>query len=109
MSCNGYANFETWNTVLWLRNDEGLFNECARIVRHARTSHDAADALEEMVTEAMPHVPVSLYSDLLNHALGQVDWKEVAEAFDNGDEADGDEEEEEEGEWEEEEAMLCLP
>lgn len=23
---NGYKNYETWNVVLWIKNDEGLYN-----------------------------------------------------------------------------------
>lgn len=26
MSYNGYKNYETWNVVLWINNDEGLYN-----------------------------------------------------------------------------------
>ena len=26
MSYNGYKNYETWNVVLWISNDEGFYN-----------------------------------------------------------------------------------
>ena len=26
MSYNGYKNYETWNVVLWINNDEGFYN-----------------------------------------------------------------------------------
>ena len=26
MSYNGFKNYQTWNVVLWINNDEGLYN-----------------------------------------------------------------------------------
>ena len=31
---NGWANYETWNVVLWLGNDEGLYNVAKRYDRY---------------------------------------------------------------------------
>jgi len=104
---NGWTNYETWNVALWLDNDEGtqtMFAERAQELlddeaqqaadeeisadigdlRAACTS-PLADELENFVTDpelgGMPDLPASVYSDLLTHALGMVDWREIAEHY----------------------------
>lgn len=97
---NGYANYETWNVVLWLENDEGTSRywrgaaeeerreaaTCGQVREGLWSEEEApkyrlADRLKEEVEEGAPELVPSLYSDFLNAALSEVDWYEVAEAF----------------------------
>lgn len=71
-----WTNYETWVTALWLNNEEGSYHEIRRIARHGNT----AQALEALVTESAPNVQ-GLYSDLLTHALGRVNWDEIARSL----------------------------
>ena len=48
MTYNGWKNYETWNVVLWLGNDEGLYN----LAREMRTYKALQDDLRELnITE----------------------------------------------------------
>jgi len=66
---------------LWLANDEGLYYA-------ARGMADAAEgdagrlavALQAWITEELaPDLGASMFSDLLTHALADVDWQEIAD------------------------------
>lgn len=94
---NGWKNYETWNVALWLDNDEGSYNEVRRLARGVAFDHedddeddvmqrqargDLADILKDYVTENhVPELPASMASDLLNAALSEVDWYEMAEHY----------------------------
>jgi uncharacterized membrane protein YkoI len=121
---NGWANYETWCVHLWLTNEEGDYRywreEAARhrkeAPRHANVREgiwsvelaervSLAEEMKSEIEEASPIEGASLFSDLLNGAISEVDWQEVADAFleevepdprDDDDQADEDEEDGEE-------------
>ena len=84
---NGWTNYETWVVSLWNDNEESSYRywrEEAR--RHAEDSHDQSDAirnlaeqLKEEISDNAPTTQPSVYSDLLNAALSEVNWAEIAE------------------------------
>ena len=92
---NGYTNYETWLVALHLDNSQGdqeMWNERAEdALRVTDFDNDKAinrlaDEMEEelengeMVEEMMKPLP-SMYQDLLNGALSEVDWRDIAENY----------------------------
>jgi hypothetical protein len=114
---NGYANYETWCVTLWLENDQGSVEywrdearrhrkeapRCEQVQEGLWTAQQAerfrlADQLKESFEDfhpfrgehlAKPKDP-DVYSELLDAALSEVDWHEVAEAFLDGLEPEDD-------------------
>lgn len=92
---NGWQNYETWVTNLWLSNEQGTYEywrDSAREAwRHAEATdiftreqvarNDLARQLKDEIEEHNPCPEAGLYSDLLNAALSEINWHEVAEAF----------------------------
>lgn len=97
---NGHTNYETWCVGLWLSNDEATYRTVQAMAADARDAArgdrrvlqgywDAgrapvyllADALKELVNDAAPDLGPTMFGDLLNAALSEVDWQDVAEGF----------------------------
>ena len=72
----GYANYQTWNVALWIANDEGAYN----FWQEQKDADNLPQLLQNWVEEMAPELPASMFSDILGHALGSVDWHEVAES-----------------------------
>lgn len=93
---NGWRNYETWAVALWIDNEQGSYSYSREMVSDAVESHaldpntepgetvsvsDIADRLKDWIEESAPEMEASLYSDLLNAALSEVDWYEIAENY----------------------------
>jgi dTDP-4-dehydrorhamnose reductase len=75
---NGYTNYETWLVNLWIDNDEGFSEMVRDMTRSNRSNHELADTIKEFVEENAPET-TGLYADLMNAALCEVSWYEIAE------------------------------
>jgi hypothetical protein len=107
---NGWTNYETWLVNLWMDNDEGSYRywrsttqevyeeaeEEGTFTRREQAILDLSDRLREEHEEALPEVE-GYASDLLNAAMSEVNWYEIAEhLIDDEIEEDGEAEQVEE-------------
>jgi hypothetical protein len=85
MSYNGYNNYETWIIALWIDNDEGLLDQIIELTRGACDENDLSNTIEEFIMDPengiIPELPTGPASDLLNAAISEVDWFELAELY----------------------------
>ena len=98
---NGWTNYETWNCALWLNNDSGSYyywtEQAEEAVKNAIESgprydfmsvrDEAATSLADMLkTEIEEGIPqemenASMYADMLNAALSEIDYREIADHY----------------------------
>ena len=84
---NGWSNYETWNVKLWLDNDEYLCNEWQPEIAGQYPDDEVglARAIQEFVCDPenglVPDLGATMASDLLNAALSEVNWREIAESI----------------------------
>lgn len=89
---NGWTNYETWCLKLWIDNEEGTQShwqsEADRIyseseadepfTRLERATLDLSDVLKSEFEESKPELD-GFWGDILNAALSEVNWHEIAE------------------------------
>ena len=93
---NGWTNYETWVTALWIDNDQGTSEQAREMTRERaeetninkltgrdQTAYQLGKALREWVEEEMlPALgDASLQADLLGAAVDEVNWQEIAEHY----------------------------
>lgn len=83
---NGWTNYETWATKLWLDNDQGSYDYwCERTEELVGTgmpepAHPLAQELRDTHEEALPELQ-GFASDLLRGAFSEINWYEIAESL----------------------------
>ena len=85
---NGYDNYQTWATSLWLDN-EPYTNEWLYNLANSSGNNDDRDCitdrtyqLEDFAKEVFfnaytENADASLHMDLLQHAIGAVNWRQI--------------------------------
>jgi hypothetical protein len=73
---NGWSNWQTWNVLLWLNNDEGLYMATQDFARfpHRHTP----DRVRRFVQELMPYGTPDMKTP---EDMDWVNWEEVASTF----------------------------
>ena len=105
---NGWYNYETWLMNLWMDNDEGsqgYWSEiaqecyddaeaCATFTREENAVFAFADRLKEEKEQENPVEGANFWADMMNAALSEVNYHDIAEHY--IDEVEKEEEEVEE-------------
>ena len=83
MGYNGWKNYETWCTALWLDNDQTAYEMTREVAKSGANDHTIADWIKEFVEENNPlnDQPATMFTDLLNGALSEVDWREIVDHY----------------------------
>ena len=87
---NGWKNYETWAVKLWMDNDSGSYDYWQERTQELidrdpddkdGAIYDLSKAIESETKENAPELGATVYADLFNAALSEVDWYEIAESL----------------------------
>lgn len=92
----GWRNYETWLANLWQTNDRETYSYCQELARNVLSKFPvegngvftqrqaaAVELAELLKEESQPEEAgcCSFFTDLLNSALAEIDWYEIATYF----------------------------
>ena len=91
---NGWTNYETWLFNLWNDGDtyiqekvQEIYNDAdsdRNFTKEERARLDVADWLKEYNDEMMEEISIpdnGFIRDLINAAIGEIDWYDLAESY----------------------------
>ncbi len=76
---NGWSNRETWIVNLWMTGDQGYYEQLCEIISSHDNLDDQAEALEDWIRFEYDGAYSSIWADLINNSLAEVDWYEIVE------------------------------
>ena len=76
---NGWSNRETWIVNLWMTGDQGYYEQLCEIISSHDNLDDQAEALEDWIRFEYDGEYSSIWADLINNSLAEVDWYEIVE------------------------------
>ena len=74
---NGWSNRETWIVNLWMTGDQGYYEHLCEIISSHDSLDDQAEALEDWIRFEYDGEYSSIWADLINNSLAEVDWYEI--------------------------------
>lgn len=79
---NGWANWETWSYKLWLE-ESGRF---CRYEDYAKTNKSSLETIANMIKnelrrEYQQQIPTGFFSDVVSHAINEINFDELANAI----------------------------
>lgn len=81
----GWRNYSTWACALWLSCDESFDTAVHEFINELDDSNnqinELADYLENFVEELTPDLGASMYADILNEGLANIDFYEIAQNY----------------------------
>ena len=77
---NGWKNYETWLVNVWLNNEEPSYYMLEELKAAPIGVAEKAERLEEAVRDMYWFEPYGIVADIVNMALGSVDWLAIIEA-----------------------------
>ena len=81
---NGWPNQETWAAYSWIGANEESYNEARAAVERAKSWGDAIDAIQNIIAGSNPLIDqASIYGDLMNVALGRIDYARIIKSCGN--------------------------
>ena len=79
---NGWYNYETWVTALWLQNDQGSCNYWEEMTNDVESIYDLAQMIKDEIEENDPtNDHASMYADLMSAAISEINFNEIAHHF----------------------------
>lgn len=83
---NGYANYPTWATKLWMDNNSSMYYHFKDFYKYLSKKNlseldnrfEIEDEIKKLIEENEPELSPSLYSDLFTYAMHQIDYFELA-------------------------------
>ena len=76
---NGWSNRETWIVSLWMTGDQVYYEQLCEIISSHDNLDDQAEALEDWIRFEYDDEYSSLWADLINNSLAEVNWCEIVE------------------------------
>jgi len=75
---NGYTNYETWIVALHIDNNKILTSEISEAYEYDRDPYEFQVNIKSIITHHAKIKDNDLASGLLNAALSEVNWSEIA-------------------------------
>tara|TARA_E500000318_G_scaffold97203_1_gene97968 strand:- start:12 stop:425 length:414 start_codon:yes stop_codon:yes gene_type:complete len=87
---NGWTNYETWNCKLWLDNEQSIYEMIQdKVDDYFIKSNQSSDKvissltsfLKSYVESSSPELNPSMYSDMLNASLREINFYEISKSY----------------------------